>query len=357
MWRVLSVSYPLAQVGPDAAGGAEQVLSQIDRALVAGGHRSIVIAPEGSVVAGELVSSPLPKGELTKAARAETILSYRRTISAVIAREAVDLVHLHGVDWYEYFPPAPARVLVTLHLPPAWYPAHVFENPPPNVWLHCVSLTQAGACPPCPRLLPPIENGVDTLALRDRGQTRTYALALGRICPEKGYHLALEAAVRARSRFILAGQVFGYPEHEEYFRNEIQPRLDEERVFVGAAGLERKGELLSGARCLLVPSLVPETSSLVTMEALACGTPVVAFPAGALAELIEDGRTGFLVRDVEEMSRAISACAALDPKVCRDTAVRRHSAEAMIEGYLAVYRRLLGENKDERTRARATVEG
>jgi glycosyltransferase involved in cell wall biosynthesis len=109
-----------------------------------------------------------------------------------------------------------------------------------------------------------------------------FAAALGRICPEKGFHLALTAARKAGMPLILAGQLFRYPAHEAYFEKEILPRLDKERRFIGRVGSVAKRWLLSSAQCLLVPSLVSETSSLVSMEALACGTPVVAFRAGAL---------------------------------------------------------------------------
>ena len=125
-----------------------------------------------------------------------------------------------------------------------------------------------------------------------------------------------------------------------HFEREIAPRLDGDRVFVGPVGFEAKRRLLTEARCLLVPSLVPETSSLVAMEALACGTPVVAFRAGALPEIVEPGRTGFIVRDVEEMADAIGAAAALDPEVCRDAARERFSAEAMVDRYVSLYESL-----------------
>src|SRR5207249_5576489 len=129
--------------------------------------------------------------------------------------------------------------------------------------------------------------------------------ALGRICPEKGFHFALQAAKMARADLLLAGQVFPYASHVEYFESKIVPRLDERRQFVGPVGFHRKKRLLSKAKCLLVPSTVNETSSLVAMEALAAGTPVIAFPSGALPEIVEHGRTGYLVSDVKEMAQAI----------------------------------------------------
>ncbi|PYQ58699.1 MAG: glycosyltransferase family 4 protein, partial [Acidobacteria bacterium] len=161
-----------------------------------------------------------------------------------------------------------------------------------------------------------------------------------RICSEKGYHQALDAAREAGVPLILAGEVFPYEDHRRYFREEIAPRLGPGARFLGPLGLARKRRLLAAARCLIVPSRVAETSSLVAMEALACGTPVVAFRAGALPEIVEHGRTGFLVADVPEMARALRDVETLAPAVCREEAERRFSAETMISRYFDLYRQL-----------------
>ena len=144
---------------------------------------------------------------------------------------------------------------------------------------------------------------------------------------------------------LLAGQVFRYAAHEQYFQHEIVPRLNSIRRFIGPIGGVRKRRLLARARCLLVPSLVPETSSLVAMEALACGTPVIAFPVGALPDIVEHGKTGFLVHNVQEMAEAMAAAESLEPARCHATAQRRFALDAMIERYFGVYRCLVAEGE------------
>jgi glycosyltransferase involved in cell wall biosynthesis len=336
---ILSVAFPLAPVGPDAVGGAEQVLTQLDAALVRRGHRSIVIACEGSSTAGTLVAIPRidPRHERVWHDAHDRC---REAIGAALARWPVDLVHRHGVDFSAYAPRA-AATLATLHLPPAWYPIEIFRGGG-ALHLNCVSASQRAACPPSPDPIPVIENGV---SLPDAGvhtRKRGFALALGRICPEKGFHLALDAARQAGMPLLLAGSVLEFPAHRRYFERELAPRLDPLRRFVGPVGLRRKQRLLAAATCLVVSSLVPETSSLVAMEAMTCGTPVVAFDIGALAELVTPDETGFLVRSESELAAAMRQTAELDPAACRAAARQRFSAERMVDEYLALYASVAG---------------
>ena len=337
---VLSVAYPLAPVSPDTAGGAEQVLAQLDRALVRRGHKSMVIAAEGSTVAGELFAVPAQSGALDDCARRSAWQCTRTLIEHVLRDRKVNLVHMHGVDFNQYMPETDVPVLVTLHLPPSWYPPESFEHGP-NVWLHCVSESQHAACPPYEKLLPPIPNGVALDEFRLRSRKRGYLFAMGRICPEKGFDKALDASFRSGFPMILAGQLFRYAEHERYFREEIEPRLDNGmRRFIGAVGPQRKRRLLAGARCVLIPSLAPETSSLVAMESLACGTPAIAFRSGALSSLIDDGQTGFLVDGIGEMAAAIHKADNIDPRRCREYAEQNFDLERTIDRYLEVYNAL-----------------
>lgn len=342
MLTILSVAYPLAQVSCDAVGGAEQVLATIDRGLVRAGHRSIVIACDGSRCAGELVTIPRMLGPLDRAARVSAHAHTKAAIERVLRHTRVDLVHLHGLDFEAYLPEPGPVVLVTLHLAARWYSERVLALDRPRTYFSCVSPSQRrGFAAAHLAFAGVVENGVDVAALRPGRQRGGFAIALGRVCPEKAFHRALDAARQAGVPMLLAGEVFAYAEHRRYFATHVRPRLDEQRRFLGPIGLARKRALLAEAACLLAPSEVEETSSLVAMEALACGTPVITFGAGALTDIVEHGRTGFVVADEAEMAEAIGQVASIDRMACREVAARRFADRRMVGDYLALYDRLL----------------
>jgi glycosyltransferase involved in cell wall biosynthesis len=340
---ILSVAFPLALVSPDAVGGAEQVLSQIDQGLVGGGHHSFVIACPGSEVAGSLISTHCVNGRVTDDEWRIAHEATRAAICYALERYEVEVIHMHGLDFASYLPSQNVPVLATLHLPLSWYSEGALRCSRPSTYLHCVSRSQRESSRIDTRFLPDIENGVRSdFFLTSHVRKRDFAVSLGRICPEKGFHIALRAAKKAGVALLLTGQVFPFEAHQRYFTEHIVPELDARRRFIGPITLRRKRRLLSAARCLIAPSLVPETSSLVAREALACGTPVVAFDRGALPEVITHGKTGFLVRDEGELSDAIQACGSLDPDECRKTARERFSSEKMVQKYLASYQQILG---------------
>jgi glycosyltransferase involved in cell wall biosynthesis len=197
-------------------------------------------------------------------------------------------------------------------------------------------------------MVDPIPNGVDVERLATGVHAKgSYALSLGRVCPEKAFHLALNAAHRADMPLLLAGQVFPYESHIKYFNQQIVPRLDSKRRFIGPLRFSRKRSLLSRARCLLITSSVAETSSLVAMEALACGTPVVAFRSGALPEIVDHGETGYIVDTLEEMAAALRAVDSLDPEKCRDVARRQFSSHVMAARYLSLYEQMISSQCHE----------
>ncbi len=344
---ILSVAFPLTPVGPDAVGGSEQIVAQLDAALTAAGHRSIVIAAEGSQTFGELVPTPGWDGPLNDEVRYWAQQQHCIAIEQTLEREAIDLIHMHGLDWHTYLPAPALPTLATLHLPCDWYSESVLHMRRRRTYVNCVSRSQREQCRFTHLPIFTVENGVPVDQLQSRGHKRGYAMALGRICPEKGLHLAIEAASRADMPLILAGETFPYRTHVEYYEQKVRPRLSDRTRFIGPVGFARKRRLLTGAQCLLVPSRVAETSSLVSMEALACGTPVIAFASGALQEVVEHGRTGFVVHDVDEMAAAIRRMGEIDPQECRLAARERFSSHRMACDYMSLYEDLLSGSFDE----------
>jgi glycosyltransferase involved in cell wall biosynthesis len=343
---VLNVAYPFVRLTPDPVGGAEQVLMHLDRALVEAGHRSLVLAPEGSHCSGELVPLQADTGSLSERARRETEQAVRQALIAVCRDQAVDVIHLHGSDFSAYLPPWAVPVLITLHLPLGWYPTGSLQPQRPHTWFVPVSNAQYLDAWPGLKLLAPIENGVALENFSPAPRHGRFALAMGRICPEKGFHHAMDASRRAGVPLLLCGAIQGWPEHYRYFEQEVAPRLSSDCRWIGRVSGERKRRLLSAARCLLIPSR-NETSSLVAREALASGTPVIAFRVGALPEVIEQGVTGYIVDDVAQMAEALRKVDRLDRQACRAVARQRFDLSRCVQAYLDLYTRVAtGELSD-----------
>jgi glycosyltransferase involved in cell wall biosynthesis len=337
--HILSVAYGFAAVSADPAGGAEQVLAALDRALVDQGHRSTVIARRGSDTVGTLLDVPAADGD-APATRAAVHAAMRARIAEAVADGSPDLIHLHGLDFPAYLPAPGPPVLATLHLPLDWYPADALRPERPATYLQPVSADQAARAIPEVALLPPVPNGVDVDLYRPVANKADFALVLGRVAPEKGFHHALDAAIRADMPLRAAGTLFPYPAHVDYFETKVRPQLDARRRWVGPVAGAPKRRLLAEARCLLVPSTAAETSSLVAMEALASGTPVIAFRAGALPSIVEHGVTGFVVDTADGMADAISRIDRIDPAACRHAACTRFALSDTLDRYFDLYRRL-----------------
>ena len=333
---VLSVAFPLFPVNADSSGGAEQILYLLERGLVQAGHRSLVIAAEGSQINGSLIPTEAAGPDITDVDRARAQHEHRDRIEQVIERERVDLVHFHGLDFNNYLPRQRTPMVATLHLPPSWYPSEVFGLE--NIELVCVSNTQASTITHN-RAVTVIENGVEPID-EDPASVRGGSLLwLGRICPEKGTDIALRVAHRLNSCLTVAGPVHGFASHRDYFATQVEPLLDRRRSYIGPIGKQQKVSLLRQAKALLIPSLAPETSSLVAMEAISAGTPVIAFASGALPEVIEHGVTGYIVHSEDEMIEAVAHVDKLSKQP------HRFPVDRMVARYLALYERVISNRR------------
>lgn len=209
MLTILNVAYPLAPVSLGTAGGSEQIIALLDRALSQDGHRSVVVGCAGSVVKGTLIATSYRR-EFFRESRRELYEEYRKAIWRSVLKYKPDVIHLHGIDVHNYIPPAGLPALITLHLPSEWYSPELFTLDRPQTYLNCVSSTQQKAGPRSARLLPFIKNGVPVNAFSAQRRKRRFALVLARVCPEKGIHLAIDAAAAARVPVLVAGEVFPY---------------------------------------------------------------------------------------------------------------------------------------------------
>jgi glycosyltransferase involved in cell wall biosynthesis len=187
-----------------------------------------------------------------------------------------------------------------------------------------------------------IHHGVDVARFPVGAGDGGYVLFLGRMHPDKGAHRAIEAARLAGVPIRLAAKM-REPAERRYFADAVEPLLGPDAVYLGEVGHEQKVELLADAMALVNPIRWPEPFGLVMIEALACGTPVLAFPEGAAPEIVEDGRSGFLCGDVEALAEAVRrvAAGALDRRACRQRATDHFSTDRMVADHLALYQRVL----------------
>ncbi len=346
--RVLYIAYPLLPVSDESCGGAEQILWTLEREMALRGHETVVAACDGSRVTGDLLPTGAPAAcadQLERRDAEQTSRVIEALDDGTRLGDRFDLIHDQSGHFWRYAASIRTPMLATLHLPRASYFETLCAAQPPHLFFNCVSEAQARTFANLPNLLGVVRNGIVLDRFPLATQKDGYLLWMGRVCEEKGPHLAIEVARQAGMPLILAGQVYPFSYHEEYYRRAIRPKLDGARVrFIETPTFASKVELLARARAVLLPSLVEETSSLVAMEAMACGTPVIAFCRGGIAEVIADGRTGFLTDSLAEMLAAIGRVASIDPQNCRRHVEANFSAKRMAGGYEIMYREVIARS-------------
>ncbi|HYE22798.1 MAG TPA: glycosyltransferase, partial [Verrucomicrobiae bacterium] len=182
-----------------------------------------------------------------------------------------------------------------------------------------------------------------------------YLLYLGRLNHEKGIKTALEIAKKTNQKLVVAGNMVG-AEEWTYFMHEVQPHLNEENVkFMGQVDFNDKVRLLSGAKALLFPIDRREPFGLVMIEAMACGTPVLAFRKGSVPEIVENGKTGYIVDTAEEMCDVIPKIGFINREDCRRVVEERYTIKHMVDKYEEIYEKLIKNKKEVENRADSSV--
>jgi len=343
--RILYIAYPLLPVTDASAGGAEQMLGTLEREMHRRGHATTVAACAGSQVAGRLIatgSAPTETDTFEQRNR-----EHQAVIHELLRRESFDVIHDKSGSFFANADQVQTPLLATLHLPRSFYGDVDWHGLPSQIRLNCVSAAQAHTFADVLNVAGWVLNGIAVERFPLRTEKDNYLLWMGRICEEKGPHLAIQVAMQTGRRLVIAGQVYPFRYHQEYFAREIKPHLSEAIEFVDTPSFERKLELLARASALLVPSLVDETSYLVSLEAMSCGTPVIAFRRGALPEIVHDGITGFVVDDLPAMSESVERLGEISPEACRAHVEQHFSATRMADDYLKLYQAMMGHAMGE----------
>jgi glycosyltransferase involved in cell wall biosynthesis len=167
-----------------------------------------------------------------------------------------------------------------------------------------------------------------------------HLICFGRIHPDKGTDIAIEIARRAGRRLVLCGIV----QDQQFFESAVAPHIDGDRVtYLGSVGPDQRGKILSAGAALLHPIRFAEPFGLSVVEAMACGTPVIAYRKGSMPEVVDSGVTGLLVENSDEAVAAVGAIGGIDRIACARRARERFSAERMVDDYLAIYRKIVAE--------------
>jgi glycosyltransferase involved in cell wall biosynthesis len=340
--RIAQVAPLYESCPPKRYGGTERVVSYLTEELVRLGHEVTLFASGDSETTAKLVAG-CPRALWRDPGVRETLPQHVRLMEMVFADVSrFDLIHFH-CDYVHL--PLLRRLacpsLTTLHgrldIPEV---RSLFEEYS-EIPLASISDSQRRPLPGA-NWQGTVHHGLPRDLHAYSGRSEGYLAFLGRISPEKRLDRAVEIARRSGRRLKIAAKL--YPEEDEYYRQMIQPLLVESREFVdfiGEVGGHEKEEFLRKADALLFPIDWPEPFGLVMIEALASGTPVIAWSEGSVPEVIEDGVTGFVVDTISDAVSAVNRLQWLDRRDCRDAFESRFDAARMAEKYVKLYRRLV----------------
>lgn len=342
--RILQLAPLWETVPPPAYGGTEAVVGLLCDELTRLGI-DVTLCAAGDSRTSARLHSVYPRS-LRTADDLQDRSPYDWMHIALSLRESkeYDLVHNHAGE--------PAMAMSHLIDGPMLTTMHCLITPDTKfVWKHyqgwynAISRAHYATIPPgCGgSFAGVVHNAIDVESFPFSSQKDDYLLFLSRISPEKGAHLAIEAARRVGMRLVIAAKVDSVD--RTYYEKVIAPLIDGEQiVYVGEADATQKRRLYERAYCLLLPICWEEPFGLVMAEAMACGTPVVAFARGAAPEIVVDGQTGYLVEDVPGMVQAVRKVHRIDPYRCREHVVEHFSPPVMVERYLVLYRKILNQS-------------
>ncbi|NUT37561.1 MAG: glycosyltransferase family 4 protein [Hamadaea sp.] len=335
------VAPPYFDIPPAGYGGVEAVVADLTDGLIAAGHTVTLIGAGRNGTQAEMVS--VWPGSVADrlgdpSIEVENALLTRRAVERLIALRGVDVVHDHT-----YGGPLNAMVYRDLGVPTvitAHGPVHnegrvYYRALGTDVKLISISRNQRRLAPEL-NWISTVYNGLRPQDWPYAESKQDYALFLGRYHPNKGAHLAVEAAHKAGLPLIMAGKR-AEPIERQYFEEVIKPMLGPDDVAMGIADAVQKRELLVNARCLLFPVLWEEPFGMVMIESMVCGTPVVALRSGSVAEVVENGVTGVVCDDPDDLPQALHDVTAVDPAACRRRVTELFSAKTMARGYAEAY--------------------
>ena len=333
---------PWIPVPPPGYGGIEEVVRLLCNGLTDAGHDVTLFAPPGSKSRADVVAvleDTFPD-EIQKAQfEVDHVARAFAEIEAAGERgEPYDVIHDHvGHTALAMADRVSVPLVHTLHGPFDERATCFYAEHGHKACIVAISQAQLDDAPPAMGGGRVVHNPIDCDEWPYRAEKDDFLLWIGRMSPDKGPHRAITAAREAGAPLVLAGPV--QPGQETFFAEEVEPQLGDDGIdYVGEADGERKRDLYQRARALLMPIRWPEPFGLVMVEALACGTPVIAFPEGSAPELVQDGKTGFVVDDEHAMADAVRRLGEIEPAACRESCEERFGVPAVVRAYEDVYR-------------------